>query len=79
MAKKYNPAAIDGDGDGLVQDGTDFERPATCANCVLVKDGDTYMSIAERLAPESALAEAERLYDLNNAKPLYPGLKVCTK
>lgn len=29
MAKKatYNPAPIDADGDGLVQDGTEFERP----------------------------------------------------
>lgn len=25
---EYNPNAVDGDGDGLVQDGTRFERPA---------------------------------------------------
>jgi hypothetical protein len=24
---EYNPSAIDADGDGLVQDGTEFERP----------------------------------------------------
>jgi hypothetical protein len=26
---KFNPNAVDGDGDGMVQDGTPFERPAT--------------------------------------------------
>jgi hypothetical protein len=25
---EFNPEAIDGDGDGLVQEGTEFERPA---------------------------------------------------
>lgn len=27
MADEFNPDAIDGDGDGMVQDGTEFERP----------------------------------------------------
>lgn len=27
MADEFNPNAIDGDGDGMVQDGTEFERP----------------------------------------------------
>lgn len=26
---KFNPNAVDGDGDGMVQDGTIHERPAT--------------------------------------------------
>jgi hypothetical protein len=24
---EYNPDAVDGDGDGIVQEGTEFERP----------------------------------------------------
>ena len=28
---KFNPNAVDGDGDGMVQDGTIHERPATPA------------------------------------------------
>lgn len=27
MSEEYNPNATDGDGDGMVQDGTEFERP----------------------------------------------------
>lgn len=27
MADEFNPEAIDGDGDGIVQEGTEFERP----------------------------------------------------
>jgi hypothetical protein len=29
---KFNPNAVDGDGDGMVQDGTIHERPATSKN-----------------------------------------------
>lgn len=35
----YKPEAIDGDNDGLVQDGTDFQRPA-----------DTELTVEEQVA-----------------------------
>lgn len=48
MADEFNPDARDGDGDGMVQDGTEFERPADDA--VVVDE--------PQVAPEEVVEEA---------------------
>ena len=69
-----NPTATDGDKDGLVQDATKFERPATPKGYVLAKDGDNYQTIAESLgAGADILEKAQKLHDLNNGLVIYPG------
>lgn len=54
MAKKasYNPAAKDGDGDGFVQDGTEWERPED------VEPAETLTDVEPDL-PEEPLASLE--------------------
>ena len=51
MAKAYKPTATDGDGDGLVQDGTPFERPAQ--DFIELTGGDAPIE-----APEEAIEAA---------------------
>jgi predicted ribosome quality control (RQC) complex YloA/Tae2 family protein len=55
---KLNIAAVDGDGDGLVQDGTIWERPASMA-----VDLDKTLEKAERLLQEFGIQ-----IDLDEAK-----------
>jgi hypothetical protein len=59
MTEEYNPAARDGDGDGMIQDGTAWERPAEPAveepaAEELVEEVEAVAEVAEAviLAPE---------------------------
>jgi hypothetical protein len=80
---EFNPEAVDGDGDGLVQEGTEFERFAepveevaaepvapkkAPAGFVYVLDGEGYEAVAERIG-----IDPEDLYKLNNENPIYAG------
>lgn len=72
MAKEINPAALDGDQDGIVQDGTKFERPAGTHQ---VSDGDTYAGLGEtyKSGKETGFEKANAIYALNSGKALVPG------
>lgn len=74
MAKQVtlNPDAIDGDADGLVQDGTPFERPAAPAGFIYAEDGDNYQVIADRLGKITAVD----LWKLNFENVVYPGMLI---
>ena len=59
----YVPEATDGDGDGFVQDATQWERPVETeletpeapgesALTYLVKDGENILTVAEKFKPE---------------------------
>lgn len=76
MAKQVtlNPDAIDGDNDGLVQDGTPFERPAAPEGFIYAEDGDNYAVIAERLK-----LAAKDLWKLNYENVVYPGMLIKVK
>jgi LysM repeat protein len=78
MVKKaeYKPEAIDGDADGFVQDGTEFERPiveeaptelveAPVANqaTYVVTYGDTYPSIAAKF-PKTGMTNYQRAKEI---------------
>lgn len=52
----YKPTAKDGDGDGIVQDGTEFERPADCADCT---DCESCEPQAENTPSEALEAPSE--------------------
>jgi hypothetical protein len=66
--KQFNPEAIDGDADGLVQDGTEFERPVAPEGFMFAQEGDNYAVIADRLG-----VDAVALWKLNYENPIYPG------
>lgn len=80
---KLNPVATDGDNDGLVQDGTEFERPERThpsagnlePKSAIIEEDDTYPSLAAK-NPVKGLTRHERaveLFDLNVGKSLIPG------
>jgi hypothetical protein len=82
---EFNPEAIDGDGDGLVQEGTEFERPVeeiqepavpekAPKGFLFALDGDNYAVIADRLG-----VDAVELWKLNNENPVYPGTLIRKK
>lgn len=81
----FKPEAIDADGDGIVQEGTEFERPIepeviveAPASSYLAEDGDSYASIAAKF-PKPGLSKHDRsseLYALNGGKKLNPGTEV---
>ena len=50
--KGYNPEAVDGDGDGLVQEGTKWERPTTS-----VKKAPKKKAAAKKAAPAKKAAK----------------------
>lgn len=56
MTDEYNPNATDGDGDGMVQDGTPFERPV----------GEELEVIEELVAEETVEAPAEEVSTTND-------------
>lgn len=68
MSKNLNPVAVDGDKDGLVQDGTKFERPK---GFIVAEDGDNYQTIADRLG-----VKAETIFETNAGQVIYPGALV---
>lgn len=79
MTKKtpYIPAATDGDRDGLVQDGTEWERPVgTEVKFVVAADGDSYASIAAAWQPAGKTKHeyATHLFAINNGKLVIPGM-----
>lgn len=73
--KPYVPEALDGDGDGLVQDGTEFERPVETEIVFepvrqltyTVKEGENILTVAEKFKPESMTRKdyAAQLLKLN--------------
>lgn len=81
MAKKseYKPEAYDGDNDGLVQDGTEFERPEAeeavealvepvealveAPKTYTVTYGDTFPSIAAKF-PKTGMTNYERAKEI---------------
>lgn len=80
MSKKaeYKEDAYDGDNDGLVQDGTEFERPESIevvespveavearSEVYSVVYGDTYPSIAEKF-PKAGLTNYQRSKELRS-------------
>ena len=68
---EYKHDAVDGDNDGLVQDGTPFERPVKTH---IVTYGETYPSIAELYrGSETNYAYAKKLKALNAKKHLTSG------
>lgn len=80
---KLNPEAKDGDIDGLIQDGTEFERLESShpsmgnlePKTAIVTDDDTYPSLAAK-NPVKGLTRHERavqLLTLNGGKALIPG------
>lgn len=81
----YKPKATDGDGDGFVQDGTDFERPLEEVEEYVpvpgygeVLEGDTYPALADRY-PKSGLTKYQRaleLLALNGGRNLRPGATI---
>lgn len=82
----YKPKATDGDGDGLIQDGTEYERPVEVVEEELfvgavvprpgtVLDGDTYPALAERY-PKPGLTKHQRaleLLEINGGRNLRAG------
>lgn len=79
-ATGYVPEATDGDNDGLVQDGTEYERPVeteletpeepkTSALTYLVKDGENILTVAGKFKPKdmSRGDYAKVLADLNGS------------
>jgi len=88
MAKKTNfiPAPIDADGDGIVQEGTEYERPAepvvetveafiaSKATTHVVAEGENWQSIAALYCGmERRQDYAKRLYDANKISDLHVG------
>lgn len=73
--KPYVPEAVDGDNDGLVQDGTEFERPVETEIVFepvrqltyTVKDGENILTVADKFKPEGMTRKdyAEKLLKLN--------------
>ena len=77
----YTPEALDGDGDGLVQDGTEFEGPVgtefdwaveeetfqTLVNAHIIAEGENIQTIAELYKPEGMTRSeyAKTLFALN--------------
>lgn len=69
----YVPEAIDGDNDGLVQDGTEFERPVgteieeAMPTTYLVKTGENVQVVAAKYLPEGMTRNeyARKLFELN--------------
>lgn len=64
----YVPEAVDADGDGLIQDNTEFERPVdTKIETHVVVAGENILSIAEKYKPEGVTRKeyAATLYALN--------------
>lgn len=64
----YMPEAVDADGDGLVQDSTEFERPVdTKIETHVVAAGENLLTIAEKYKPEGVTRKeyAATLYALN--------------
>lgn len=59
MSEEFNPDAKDGDGDGLVQDGTEWERPVGDSSFV-ISDADAPVVLDE---VKSAIVEAEEKVD----------------
>jgi hypothetical protein len=77
MAKDYIDNPTDSDGDGIVQEDTPFERPATTpAGFIVAEDGDNYQTIAERLGGKHT---AEKLHETNLGRVIYPGALVRIK
>lgn len=54
MADEFNPDAIDGDGDGLVQDGTEWERPVdeAVAEEPAAEEAKVEEPVVEKAAPK---------------------------
>jgi hypothetical protein len=52
MPEGYNPDAKDGDGDGMVQDGTEFERPAEEPAQEVITSGATKVVTDKKLADD---------------------------
>jgi len=50
--KGYNPEAVDGDGDGLVQEGTKWERP--------IKSAPKKKAVAKKAAPAKKKAAKKK-------------------
>lgn len=48
--KKFKPDAVDADGDGIVQEGTDWERPVDCCGKDECEDCPVEAVVLERLA-----------------------------
>jgi hypothetical protein len=64
----YVPEAVDADGDGLIQDNTEFERPVeTKITTHLVAPGENIQAVAEKYKPEGVTRNeyAATLYALN--------------
>ena len=74
----FNPAPVDADGDGIVQEGTEFERPIEPAfeteeefkaskpvapSTYTAKDGDSYAAIAEKF-PKDGMSKHERSLEI---------------
>jgi len=67
----FNHEAYDGDNDGLVQDGTPFERPE---NTHIVTYGETWVSISEMYkGKQSNYTYAKQLKAANSNKHLTSG------
>ena len=69
----YVPEATDGDGDGLVQDSTEFERPVgveldwAMPETYLVKTGENVQTVAAKYLPEGMTRNeyAQKLFEKN--------------
>jgi hypothetical protein len=59
MAEEFNPNATDGDGDGMLQDGTQWERPVEADSSFVISDDDVKAVLVE----EPVVAEAEEKVD----------------
>lgn len=72
MAKENNPIAVDGDKDGVVQDGTKFERPLGTHRII---DGDTYASLGDtyKTGKQTGFEKANLIYAANSGKNLITG------
>lgn len=69
----YVPEARDGDGDGMVQDGTEFERPVgteikeAMPESYLVQTGENVQTVAAKFLPEGMTRNeyAKKLFKMN--------------
>ena len=73
MAREvFNPEATDGDGDGMIQDGTVFERPASEVDPKEIEENLVEVPVEEPVVVEQLLEEAPAEAIMSPAKPAKP-------
>ena len=86
----YKPQPVDADGDGIVQEGTEFERPVEIIEEIyepkpvpnprfyVAEEGDSYAAIADKF-PKDGMSKHKRSLEIwrnNGGKFLHAGTEV---